>query len=290
VGASADRSEREAVVRVTSPRYFDVMRIALIVGRGFDEPDTQTAPTRAVVSKALAQQVFQTVNVVGRPLWVAALGRSVEIAGVVGDVKHRALDEAVVPTLYLAVAQQPSRSSHVVVRAGLPLPDVIREIREEVERLDGSLPVYGARRMDDVVSRSPGVPTRRVAAACFGVFAVLALVIAAAGVFGVVSHDVTRRRPELALRVALGADPRKLQWFVLRQAVLVMGIGLAGGIALLASTSTVLTSVITDARAMDPATLLAVSSILSILCIVVIVPALGRAVNTDPMTVFRESR
>jgi hypothetical protein len=129
---------------------------------------------------------------------------------VVGDVTHRALDEAVSPTVYLSASQAPSHSSIVVVRSALPDTDVIAAVREGVGRLDGNLPVYGVRSMQDVVAASPGMPARRVlTATCMG-FALLALVLGAIGLFGVVAHDVASRRAELGLRIALGASPVRI--------------------------------------------------------------------------------
>ena len=114
------------------------------------------------------------------------------------------------PTVYLSAWQSPSRSSIVVVRSARPDADVIAAVREEVARLDRDLPVYRMRSMQDVVAASPGVPARRVLTATFMGFALLAVVLGGIGLFGVVAHDVACRRAELALRIALGADPMRI--------------------------------------------------------------------------------
>src|SRR5205823_9601102 len=132
-------------------------------------------------------------------------------------------------TVYLSAWQSPSRSSIVVARSARPDADVIAAVREEVARLDRDLPVYRTRSMRDVVAASPGVPARRVLTATFMGFALLAVVLGAIGLFGVVAHDVSSRRAELALRMALGADPMRIFTATLRQGALIVASGLAVG-------------------------------------------------------------
>jgi hypothetical protein len=163
-----------------------------------------------VISESLAEKLFAFEQPVGRQIWLAARAQTAEIIGVVGEVKHRALDETSLPTVYLSALQAPSRSSIIVVRRAHPDADVIRGVREEVARLDGNIPVYRVRSMQEVLAASPGVPARRVLTATFTGFALLALVLGAIGLFGVVAHDVAARRAEIALRIALGADPMRI--------------------------------------------------------------------------------
>ena len=141
----------EAVVREAGPAYFDVMRIPVVAGRSFEARDNAAAPRRVVISESSAERLFAFEQPIGRHVWLAG-AQMAEIIGVVGDVKNRRLDEAFMPTVYLSASQAPSRSSIVVVRSARPDADVIAAVREEVGRLDGNLPVYGVRSMQDVVS------------------------------------------------------------------------------------------------------------------------------------------
>src|SRR5205814_2560560 len=125
--------------------------------------------------------------------------------------------------------QEPSHSNVIVVRSGRPDADVIAAVRDEAARLDPALPVYRARPMADVVSASPGVPARRVLTATFMGFALLAVVLGGIGLFGVAAHDVACRRAELALRIALGADPVRILSATLGQGALMVGSGLVVG-------------------------------------------------------------
>ncbi|HVQ15046.1 MAG TPA: ABC transporter permease, partial [Vicinamibacterales bacterium] len=201
---------REAVVRVAGPAYFDVMRIPVVAGRPFDRGDDASAPPRVVVSESVANRLFGNDSSIGRRIWLAGPALETEIVGVVGDVKHRALDEPLAATVYLSAWQAPSPSSHVVVRSTRPEADVLAIARQETARLDSDLPVYAPRQMQDIIDTSPGVPARRVLTATFTGFALLALVLGAIGLFGVVAHDVAQRRGDLALRIALGANPMRL--------------------------------------------------------------------------------
>ena len=220
---------REAVVREAGPAYFDVMQIPIVAGRSFEPRDNASAPPRVVISESLAERLFAFERPIGRQIWLAAGAHMADIIGIVGNVKHRALDETFLPTVYLSALQAPSRSSIVVVRSARSDADVIAAVREEVGRLDGNLPVYRVRSMQDVVAASPGMPARRVLTATFMGFALLALVLGAIGLFGVVAHDVASRRTELALRIALGADSMRILRTTLGQGAVMMGSGMAVG-------------------------------------------------------------
>jgi predicted permease len=277
----------EAVVRTVSSSYFDVMRIPLVSGRPFDRDDTASAPPRVVVSRALAERLFPSEPAVGRQVWLAAREQMSEIVGVVGDVKHRALDESQLLTVYVSALQAPSPSSVVVVRSNASEPVVAAVVREEVTRMDGSLPVYNVRLMPEVVARSPGIAARRMLTAAFSGFALLALVLSAMGLFGIVAHDVASRRPELALRIALGAEPFRMLWSTLRNGASMIGAGLvAGGVLSIWATSA-LRGMLLTGDGIDVAGILVAVSLLGGTGLVAILPGALRAVRTDPLLVLR---
>src|SRR5262249_19740901 len=196
---------REAVVRAASADYFAVMRMPLSPGGRLPDDAAGRRPRGAVISQSLAARLFAGEPPVGRRISLAAPTHMVEVVGVVGDVRHRALDEPLLPTVYLPAQQSPSPSSIIVVRSPRPAADLIALVRGATGRLDANLPVYWTRPMREVLAASPGVPVRRVLTAAFTAFALLALILSAIGVFGVTAHDVASRRSELALRIALGA-------------------------------------------------------------------------------------
>lgn len=287
VSERAGESGREAVVRAAGPDYFEVMRIPVTAGRSFGHEDTASAPTRVVLSESLAQRLFPSESPIGRRVRVAAIGQDADIIGVAGDVKHRALDEGIAPTVYLSSLQAPSSSSVVVVRSQLADADVISAVRDEAARLDRNLPVYGARPMQEIVAASPGVPARRVLTATFTGFALLGIVLGGIGLFGVLAHDVASRRTELALRIALGADPMRMLSAVARQGALILGSGLLFGGLLSIWASRVLGGLILAAGDLDLLTIGAPSVVLLIAGAIAVLPAARRAAQTDPLSALR---
>jgi putative ABC transport system permease protein len=263
------------------------MQIPIVDGRGFDGHDDRTAPSRVVLSQSLARELFGDRRSAGRRVWVAALGRMADVVGVVGDVKHRALDEPALPTIYLAAWQQPSRTSKLVVRSSQVAADILSIVRTEVERVDRELPVYGVRPMEDIVQTSPGIPARRMMAVCFLAFAVLALAVAGLGIFGIVTHDLARRRFDFALRLALGANPAQLQKSIVGGAAAIVVAGLVPGVLLATVASRMLGSVLTDIDATDPVAFAAVAAVLMIVAGIAIVAPARRVTRTDPALVLR---
>lgn len=278
---------REVVVRAANPGYFDVMRMPIGAGRPFDRSDRAGLPPRAVVSESMARRLFGDESPIGRRIVLTATAQTLEVIGVTGDVKHRALDEVTLPTMYVAGLQSPSHSSIVVVRSTRPEADVVSAVREEVTRLDRQLPVYGVRPMSEVVGASPGVPERQVVTAAFTSFALLAVVLGAVGLFGVVAHDVARRRTELALRIALGADRAHLLGATLGQGALIVGAGLAAGGVLSLWASRALAAVLPGTGSVDALSVGLAAAVLAVAGGAAILPAALRAARTDPLAALR---
>jgi predicted permease len=277
---------RDAVLRVAGTGYFDLMRIPVRAGRPFDPRDNAAASPRVIVSESLAARLFGVESPVGREVRLGA-GPPAEVIAVVGDVKHRALDELPSPTVYQSAWQAPSRSSHVIVRSDRTDADVVAIVREEVARLDADLPVYGVQSMDRVVAASPGVPARRVLAATFAGFALLAVVLGAIGLFGAVAHDVASRRAELALRMALGADARRILMATLGQGGGMLAVGLAAGGVLSLWAARALRGTVSSIGALDVVAIASAAALLLIVGLVAVLPAARRAARTDPLIALR---
>jgi predicted permease len=279
---------REAVERAVGTAYFEVMRMPMVAGRAFDERDNAAAPLRVVVSESLAEVVFAGEPPLGRQIRVGGPNApQAEIIGIAGDVQHRALDDAVVPTVYVSAQQAPSRSSVLVVRSPRPDADVVAAVREEVARLDRDLPVYRVRSMREVVAASPGVPARRVLTATFLGFALLAVVLGGIGLFGVVAHDVASRRAELGLRIALGANPARLFMGTLGQGVLLVGAGLAVGSVLSIWAARALGGIVVATAGFDLLSVAIAAAVLLVVGACAVLPAARRAARTDPLTALR---
>jgi len=281
-------TSREAAVRSVSPNYFDVMQIPVIAGRSFEPDDNAAARPHVIVSESLAKMLFGLRSPVGRQISLGAQVPAAEVVGVVGDVKHRALDEIVLPTAYLSAWQEPSPSSVIVIHSQRPDVEVIAAVREEVAQLDGGLPVYRIRSMSEVVASSPGVEVRRVLTATFGAFALLAVVLSAIGLFGVVAHDIASRRTELALRMALGAGSMRILWTTVRHGAVMMISGLALGGLLSIWTTQALGGVgLTMTSTVDLVSLGTAAACLLAVAAGALLPAVLRAVRTDAIVALR---
>ena len=281
---------REVVLREAGPAYFDVMRIPIVAGRPFDSRDNAAAPPRVVVSKSLADQWFPGEQPIGRQIRLGPGERApmAEIIGVAGDVKHRSLDaEGFWPTVYASAWQEPSGSMILVVRSQRPNADVVAVVREEVARLAGDVPVQAVRSLEEVVAASPGVPARRVLTAAFTGFALLAIVLGGIGLFGVVAHDVASRRAELALRIALGADPMRILMRTLGQGAWMVAVGLAVGGVLSIWATGALSSLVFGIGRFDPLNVGMAAAVLMVVGAVAVLPAARRAARTDPLSALR---
>jgi predicted permease len=278
---------REAVVRTASPGYFEVMRIPVVAGRTFGASDDRAAPSRVVVSASLAERLFPFEDPIGRHIQVGPASRPAEIVGVVGDVAHRAVDESAVPTVYVSALQFPSHSSILVVRSEWPDSEIGGAVRQEVAQLDANLPVYGTRSMRAVFAASPGIPARRVVTATFMGFAVLAVVLGAIGLFGVVAHDVASRRLEFALRVALGADPIRIMRVTFTQGAIMVGCALVVGGLLSIWAARAMSGVGFVTDGLDALSIGAPATLLVAAALAAILPAARRAARTNPMIVLR---
>jgi predicted permease len=280
-------SAREAVIRVASTSYFDVMRIALVSGRAFERGDNASAPPRVVVSESLAARLFPRESPIGRQIRLAGREEAAEVIGVVRDVKHGSLDEAVLPTVYLSTWQFPSRGVIVVLRTTGADADTIAIVREHVGQLDGDLPVYGRPSMTGAVERSRAVAPRRVLTTAFLGFALLALMLGAIGLFGVIAHDVATRRTELALRMALGANPTRILTATLGQGAALVGAALVTGGLLSVWATRALRGVVVTSGGVDLVAVGVAAAVLMLVGLCASLPAARRAARTDPLIALR---
>ena len=175
----------------------------------------------------------------------------------------------------------------LVVRSQRPDGEVIAAVRAEVARLNPDVPLGPVRSMQEVVAASPGVPARRVVTAALTGFALLAIVIGGIGLFGVVAHDVASRGAELALRVALGADPGRLVMRTVAQGVEIVATGLVlGGVVSMWVTGA-LGSLVFGTGRLDPLNVALAAAVLMVVGAVAVLPAARRAARTDPVTALR---
>jgi putative ABC transport system permease protein len=282
-----DDAGREAIVREVTSDYFAVMRIPVIAGRPLDERDHALAARQIVISESLAD-LLGWMDPVGQQIFWSSPSERVTIAGVVADVKHQRLDEKVQPTVYVSAAQSPSRSMVLVARSERPMPDVLATVRDEVARLDASLPVYGIVTLSDVVARSQGMRERRVITATFAGFAMLAIVLASVGLLATTAHDVLLRDKEFALRTAMGAPPSRILGAVLHQAAVTLAAGAAGGAALSLWVNGALVAAGVTADRVTPLSIGLPAAAVTIAGLIAVLPAARSALTSAPASILRD--
>jgi predicted permease len=272
-----------------SPDYFHVMEIPLLSGRVFSPEDSFTAPRVAIISQAMARRYFPHQNPVGRHLvfgFPPDTNVSREIVGVVGDIRNVALNEQPQPMMYVPFAQAPFWGGSVVVKSALSPASVLAAIREQVRRIDPDLPVTDFESLSYAVETSVAQPRFRTL--LLGLFGLMALVLAAAGIFGVISYSVSRRTHEIGIRLALGASPRSIRRMVLGEGVKLAATGLGIGIVAAFALARLLRGELYGIGAMDPLTFTGAAVLLAGVALAACYLPARRAMRVEPVVALRQ--
>ena len=274
-----------------SHEYVETMGIPVIKGRDFAAQDVGATPV-AMVNEALARKFFGDVDPIGRRL-KPGFGEALPwftIVGVLKDVKQGGVDEETGTELYLLYNQNPALGApsnmNVVVRTAADPEALAPEIRRVVREADASLPIVRYRTMDEVFADAVARP--RFLTTLLGIFAALALLLAAIGTYGILSYAVTERRQEIGIRMALGASRGSVLGIVLKHGLTLAGIGLAIGLAASLGLTRLLQAQLFDVQPSDPVTMAAVSLFIAAVAIVACLVPARRATMVDPMIVLRQ--
>jgi predicted permease len=297
-------------LRVVTPRYFETVGLRLLAGRALSPHDRPGAPRVAIVDEAMARRFWPRLGaaeVVGQRFGFGgppANSRDLEIVGVVEATRSVRLAEAPPPTAFLPVAQRTGVMRDIEVRFAAPggasgsgsasdsasappppPPNLAAELRRAIAEVEPNLPVFSVLTMSEQLERS--LARERAVARLTGFFSVLALLLAAVGLYGVMSYDVARRTGEIGLRMALGAPRRRVLGLVMRQTAWLIAAGVAAGLAAALAATRLAASQLFGLGAHDPGTLLAAT-----LALVAVALAAGflparRAAETDPMEALR---
>jgi putative ABC transport system permease protein len=274
-------------ISVITDRYFTTMGIPL-AGRDFASSDSRGAPSVAIVNRSLAKQLFPDEDPIGKRIYAgySPATASMEIVGVAGDVRTSTLDREPGPALYISHNQEPSLIASLVVRTQGTPAAAVAAVRAAIARVDPDQGVAQVQPMETVIANASARP--RVQAGVFGMFGIVALIIAAVGLYGVMAYGVEQRRREIGLRLALGAPPRRLLRAVVREGVTLAAAGAIIGVALAWASSGSLEGLLYNTQVMDSRMLLAAgATLILVACIATLAPAL-RATRVDPLVVLRE--
>ncbi|MGA9998175.1 MAG: ABC transporter permease [Pyrinomonadaceae bacterium] len=279
----------ESYLRTVSADYFNVMGLPLVKGRYFngrDKPDTQNV---LIVNQTFVKRLFPNEEALGRKVtfMFTADQPPFEIVGVVGDEKVRSLDERTAPVIYFPFLQGPESNLNLVVRTASDPESLTTAVRGEVQAIDKEIPVYSVATMENVISNSPATFMRRYPAYLVGIFAGVALLLAVVGIYGVISYSVSQRTHEIAIRMALGAQRGDIMKMVLRQGMLLAAVGILLGLAGALALTRLLSSLLFDVSASDPATYASVAALLMLVALLACYIPSRRATKVDPMVALR---
>ena len=266
--------------RSASEDYFHAMRIPLIKGRFFTGHDFEpNAPLVCVIDQKFADRFWPHENPLGKHL--GGPKNRLEIVGVIGIVKEYGLDVDGRIAMY-----QPGPAEYVVARTSSDPAAMAQSIVNEIHAQDPGIPVYDIRTMEDRMADS--LARQRFAAIMLAAFAGFALILAAVGVYGVMSYLVTQSRHDIGLRIALGAPRNMILWLVVKQGMELAGTGIILGLIGALALTRVMASLLFGISAVDAATFSAVPVILAMIALIATYIPAWRATQVDPVTVLRE--
>jgi putative ABC transport system permease protein len=302
--AAAAGQELYAPFRVATPDYFKALRIPLRRGRlfnagdarlsipvirwfpqqaypaGFDKPQP---PPVAIISEAAARQFFAGDDPIGKRIRVL-LSPDITIIGVVGDIKHNALNLPSYPHVYLSHLQEPWNSVSLVVKTSVPPAPLAASVRAKIRAADAALPV-SVSTMEDVIALSTGRP--RLYALITGIFGSVALGLAVVGIFGVVSYVAAQRTQEIGVRMALGAQPREVLRLVVLQGMKPIAVGMVAGTLLATGLARFIATLLFNVAPLDPLTFAFVIILLATVALIACWIPARVATRVDPLTALR---
>jgi len=281
--------------RYSSLDYFKTMGIPIVSGRGFSEEDRAGAPPVAVVSERFAKRYIKDKNPIGHHIRVFKSDGAIEIVGVAKDLAESGLVESPIPVMYVPVTQANIagiRTSHTyfpmswVVRAGNSGPEMIRQIREAVRALDPKQPFSAFITMDEIKADAMSDETFQMT--LLTIFAGIGLLLAAAGIYGLIAYSVTQRTREFGIRMALGATSDRILRSVVGQGATLGAIGVAVGVVAAVALTRTLRTFVYGVSTLDPLTFVSVGALLlAVAAAASLIPAL-RAVRLNPTSALRE--
>ena len=277
---------RQALVNWADPYTFETLGIPLLQGRGISETDREGAPMVALINRRMARALWPKGDAVGRKVVVEA-DPAVEatIIGVVGDVRHYALDDQDTFQIWGAQAQTPHIFNTLAVRTEGDPMQLARAVTEAVWSVDRDQPVWKVRTVESLIDRS--LAMRRFLLQLMGAYAVLALVLAMVGVYGVVAYSVAQRVRELGVRMALGADRASIFRLVVGQGMKMVGLGVALGAGAALALTRLIQSLLFRIPPHDPWTFALVAGLLALVAFVACAVPARRATRLDPLAALR---
>jgi putative ABC transport system permease protein len=276
----------QAVIQSVTPGTFQTLGVPILQGRDFQTTDTSNSPWVAIIDEPLARRYWPANDAIGKRIETTGDRQKMTIVGVVGGVKHLNLAEEKRPHIYMAMAQAPAPRASFIVRTEGPPNAAIPTFRSEIKQIDPDMPLYMVRSMTEIIGDT--LATQRLTNMLLTAFAVLALLLAAVGIYSTMSVYVGSRTKEFGIKLALGAQPRTVRLAVLRQGLLLTAggvvVGVAGAFALTRTIKTLLFEVSTT----DPIVFSAIPLLLVIVSLLACYTPARRATKVDPLEALKE--
>jgi putative ABC transport system permease protein len=270
------------------PDYFKTMLIPLLKGRAFSDADGKDAPRTAIISESMARRYWPDEDPIGKRIKLGppeSTEQWATVVGVVGDVRRFQFDRGPQPTLYLPFLQVPSRALFIVARTEGDPMSVAAAVKAQVLSVDPDQPVYQIKPMEKVIADE--ISGVRLAAGLMTIMGVIALILSAVGVYGVMAYSVSQRTHEIGIRMALGARRGDVLKMVVAQALKLTGIGLAVGLPLSFALSSVMSSALFGIVALDVSTFAALTALLAVVALLSSYIPARTATRVDPMIALR---
>lgn len=276
--------------RTVNTDYFHAMNIPVVQGRAFNDHDTESAPLVMMINQALARRDFPNENPIGKRINLGntdAKGQPVwwEIVGVVGDIRNLELREAGAPEFYLSALQDSFANMFLVVRTSVEPTAVAGAIRQAAAEVDKSAAVSDIKTMDHIVSDAVTQP--RFNLVLLGLFSGIALLLSAAGIYGVTAYSVAQRTHEFGIRMALGAQVGDVLRMIIRQGMLLISVGIAVGLVASFALTRLLRSLLFGVSVTDPLTFVAITLLLTLVALIACYVPARRATKVDPLVALR---
>jgi putative ABC transport system permease protein len=269
--------------RRVNQNYFSALHIPLLRGRNFTEQEVRDSAKVLIVSEQLVAAVFPNEEALGKRLVLMLGDQPYEIIGIVGDIRHQSLGNNVNPAMYMPTSN--SRGTNLVIRTKNDPLSFVGAIRKEVQAMDPEQPIAAVKTMNDWVDSSVAAPRYRTT--LLALFAALAMVLAATGIYGVMSYSVAQRTHEIGVRMALGARRFDVLKLVVRQGMILTLIGVVVGLGGAYGLTRVMSTLLFGVTAKDPLTFAAVAALLIVVAFVACFVPAQRATKVDPLVALR---
>jgi predicted permease len=271
---------------IVTPEYFHLMGMNLLRGRLFNDSENERTAQVAVINEAMAHTYWPNEDPLGKHLKLSRRESSwTTVVGIVADARAESLENARIPEIYSSLYQEGARHLAIFLRGNLDAGAIPEQVREQVQSVDPTIPVFGGQTLNQVVSDS--LSQRRLSMEIVGLFAVTALLLAGLGIYGVISYIVNERTHEIGIRLALGAQNRNIVRMILRQGFWLATAGTAVGLVSALIVSRLMAGLLYDVRPTDPVTFAGVALLLiSVALLACYIPA-RRAVRIAPLVALR---